>query len=178
MNLPRGGWNCISSLFSMDSAFTPFDLCLCPLSVSLVPINGNFQPFLASVISISAMRGRSTRTAAASRMVVTPKWFLRLPITSRPPFAPLETARHQCNAAVVGVRCCCSPVLSLDRSCRGVLAVTNPPAPAQRGREEAFMGLFRHLSCQDQLLSITNRELVRGRVREEPSPVGKMEFLP
>ncbi|XP_062471585.1 small G protein signaling modulator 1 isoform X3 [Pezoporus occidentalis] len=60
-----------------------------------VPINGHFQPFLASVISISAMRGRSTRTAAASRMVVTPKWFLRLPITSRPPFGPLGTARCQ-----------------------------------------------------------------------------------
>ncbi|XP_074776796.1 small G protein signaling modulator 1 isoform X1 [Athene noctua] len=60
-----------------------------------VTINGNFHPSLASVVSITAVRGKSTRTPAASTMVVIPKRFLSLPITSRPPLAPLGTTRHQ-----------------------------------------------------------------------------------
>ncbi|XP_053937972.1 small G protein signaling modulator 1 isoform X2 [Cuculus canorus] len=60
-----------------------------------VTINGNFHPFLASVMSITAVRGKMTRTQAASKMVVIPKWFLHLPITSRPPLATLGATQHQ-----------------------------------------------------------------------------------
>ncbi|XP_054248532.1 small G protein signaling modulator 1 [Indicator indicator] len=42
-----------------------------------VAINGNFHPFLASVTSVAATRGKMERTPAASKTVVTPKWFLR-----------------------------------------------------------------------------------------------------
>ncbi|XP_075625484.1 small G protein signaling modulator 1 isoform X4 [Balearica regulorum gibbericeps] len=60
-----------------------------------VTINGNFHPFLVSVISIAAERGKIARTPAASKMVVIPKWFLSLPITSRPPLAAPGATRHQ-----------------------------------------------------------------------------------
>ncbi|XP_049661940.1 small G protein signaling modulator 1 isoform X4 [Accipiter gentilis] len=60
-----------------------------------VTINGNFHPFLVSVISITAMRGKIARTSAASKMVVIPKWFPSLPITSRPPLAALGATRHR-----------------------------------------------------------------------------------
>ncbi|XP_029880934.1 small G protein signaling modulator 1 isoform X3 [Aquila chrysaetos chrysaetos] len=59
-----------------------------------VTINGNFHPFLVSVISIAAVRGKITRTPAASKMVVIPKWFLSVPITSRPPLAALRATQH------------------------------------------------------------------------------------
>ncbi|XP_071618907.1 small G protein signaling modulator 1 isoform X2 [Heliangelus exortis] len=57
-----------------------------------VTINGNFHPFLGSVISIPAVRGKIRRTPAASKTVVIPKWFPSLPITSRPPLAALGTS--------------------------------------------------------------------------------------
>ncbi|XP_052652742.1 small G protein signaling modulator 1 isoform X3 [Harpia harpyja] len=60
-----------------------------------VTINGNFHPFLVSVISITAMRGKIARTPATSKMVVIPKWFPSLPITSRPPLAALRATRHR-----------------------------------------------------------------------------------
>ncbi|XP_069727508.1 small G protein signaling modulator 1 isoform X2 [Phaenicophaeus curvirostris] len=60
-----------------------------------VTINGNFHPFLASVMSIAAVRGKKARTAATSKMVVIPKWFPSLPITSRPPLATLGGTQHQ-----------------------------------------------------------------------------------
>ncbi|XP_051490027.1 small G protein signaling modulator 1 isoform X6 [Apus apus] len=61
----------------------------------LVTINGNFHPFLASVISIPAVRGKTPRPPAASKIVVIPKWFPGLPITSRPPLAALGASRCQ-----------------------------------------------------------------------------------
>ncbi|XP_064377938.1 small G protein signaling modulator 1 isoform X1 [Dromaius novaehollandiae] len=60
-----------------------------------VTINGNFHTFLASVISVTAGRGKILRTPAASKMVVIPKWSLSLLTASRPPLATLGAIRHQ-----------------------------------------------------------------------------------
>jgi len=146
VDLPRGGWNCVSSFFSTGSSFLPFHLCPCPLSLSLVTINGNFHPFLASVISIAAVRGKMARTPAASKTLVIPKWFPSLPIASRAPLAALGASRCQCNAAV-WVWFCCLPVLSLASSCRGV-PCHRCPSPSRQlllsGRET---GIFQRFAC-------------------------------
>lgn len=147
VDLPRGGLNCVSLFFSTDSSFLPFHLCPCPLSVSLVTINGNFHPFLVSVISITAMRGKIARTSAASKMVVIPKWFPSLPITSRPPLAALGATRHRCNAAVLCVWFCCLPVLSLDNSCRGVPCHCWLSLTHQHLLNMREIGIFQHFSC-------------------------------
>ncbi|XP_068767775.1 small G protein signaling modulator 1 isoform X2 [Struthio camelus] len=60
-----------------------------------VTINGNFHPCLASVISVTAGRGKILRTPAASKMVVIPKRSLSLLTASRPPLATLGAVRHQ-----------------------------------------------------------------------------------
>ncbi|XP_068268574.1 small G protein signaling modulator 1 isoform X1 [Nyctibius grandis] len=60
-----------------------------------VTIHGNFHPFLASVVSVTAVRGKMARTAAASKTVVIPKRFLSVPVTSRPPLATLGATWRQ-----------------------------------------------------------------------------------
>ncbi|XP_068509670.1 small G protein signaling modulator 1 isoform X4 [Anas acuta] len=60
-----------------------------------VTINGNFHPFLASVISISAGRRKTARTPAAGRMVVIHKRSPNLSTASRPRLVALRATRHQ-----------------------------------------------------------------------------------
>lgn len=60
-----------------------------------VTINGHFHPSLASVMSITAGRGKVPRTPAASKAVVIHKWSPILSTVSRPPLAALGAARHQ-----------------------------------------------------------------------------------
>ncbi|XP_038043469.2 small G protein signaling modulator 1 isoform X7 [Anas platyrhynchos] len=60
-----------------------------------VTINGNFHPFLASVISISAGRRKTARTPAAGRMVVIHKRSPNLSTASRPRLVALRATQHQ-----------------------------------------------------------------------------------
>lgn len=96
---PQPGVELHHSLFSTGSSFLPFHLCPCPLSVSLVAINGAFHPFLAPV---TAGRGKIMKIPAGSKIVVIPKWCLSLPGTSQALRAALGTSWHQCNELLVG----------------------------------------------------------------------------
>uniref|UniRef100_A0A8C3GNF5 Small G protein signaling modulator 1 n=1 Tax=Cairina moschata TaxID=8855 RepID=A0A8C3GNF5_CAIMO len=60
-----------------------------------VTINGNFHPFLASVISISAGRRKTARTPAAGRTVVIHKRSPNLSTASRPQLVALGATQHQ-----------------------------------------------------------------------------------
>ncbi|XP_031411858.1 small G protein signaling modulator 1 isoform X1 [Meleagris gallopavo] len=60
-----------------------------------VTINGHCHPFLASVISITAGRGKVVRTPAASKAVVIHKWSPVLSTVSQPPLAARGAAQHQ-----------------------------------------------------------------------------------
>ncbi|XP_065595357.1 small G protein signaling modulator 1 isoform X1 [Cyrtonyx montezumae] len=61
----------------------------------LVTISGHFHPFLASVVSVTAGRGKVVRTPAASKVVVIHKWSPILSTVSRPPLAALGATQHQ-----------------------------------------------------------------------------------
>lgn len=126
-----------ASVLSPLRILSCFHLCPCPVSVSLVTINGHFHPFLASVISITAGRGKVVRTPAASKAVVIHKWSPVLSIVPQPPLAARGAAQHQCNAAVImSVRCslCCHLAIPAE-----VFCVTDPSAPAQcDGKGEGF----------------------------------------
>ncbi|XP_066835395.1 small G protein signaling modulator 1 isoform X5 [Anser cygnoides] len=60
-----------------------------------VTINGNFHPFLASVISITAGRRKTARTPAAGRTVVIHKRSPNLSTTSHPRLVALGATQHQ-----------------------------------------------------------------------------------
>lgn len=96
---PQPGVELHHPLFPTDSSFLPFHWCLCPLSVSLVAINGAFHPLLAPV---TAGRGKIMKIPAGSKMVVIPKWCLSVPGRSRALRAALGTSWHQCNELLVG----------------------------------------------------------------------------
>lgn len=136
--------------FFLLSKFFPAFICAPVLSPSLVTINGHFHPSLASVMSITAGRGKVPRTPAASKAVVIHKWSPILSTASRPPLAALGAARHQCNAAVVVSAATARCVVAWQFLQGCPVSLTHRLLLSVTLRGKALIGLFQHLSYPDR----------------------------